>query len=115
MSGGGNRDRLGCICSIENIVTGQVITWHVEGLRGAAAREIARRIDLLGDDWRVVSYCTPATILTDMDGNRLLDDRRPGAFESPEAMVFSRLGRPDVVHPRLVGSVERDSRRQVRP
>lgn len=114
-NGNTQRDLMGCVVSVENIATGQRLTWYVAGKRGAALRNIAHRLDRLGVFWKVSSYCTPATINADLDGTRYDAERRhPGAHEHPETMAFSRIGRIDLVHPRLIGGVKRESRHRGR-
>lgn len=109
------RDRLGCIVTVENMATGQKVTWHIEGLRGDAVRNAADRIDALGPDWKVVSYSSPQTILSDLRSAPMNGDaRHPGRPAMPEPMLFSRVARADVVHPRLLGDVVRDGRRRGR-
>lgn len=106
-----HRKLVGCTVTVENMRTGRMISWHIEGERGAALRNAADRIDRLGPAWKVVSYSTPQTIRSDLASVRVQSDvRHPGAIEAPETMMCSRIGRVDLVHPRLVGGVARQSR-----
>ena len=112
---GGNvsRDQLGCIVTVQNTTTGKQLSWHIAGLRGAAIRSAADRIDALGPVWKVVSYSSAATVLSDLRQVPLNGDtRHPGRPALPEPMLFSRIGRADLVHPRLCGDVQRNGRRR---
>lgn len=115
MTGNEARDALGCIVTIENLTTRDRRTIHIPGQRLAGARRVAALCDTLGVDWKVASYSTPLTIASDLDGTRLNSDvRHPGVIEQPEVNTFGRIGRVDVVHPRLHGGVAREGRRRGR-
>ena len=88
----------GCIVTIENMQTRERRSYHVPGLRTVGIRRIASLCDELGTDWRIASYSTPTTIATDLSGGRFL--------ETPEAIVFGRIGRRDLVHPRLTAHTQ---------
>lgn len=109
-SGGDRRREEGCIVCFEPLAGGEPLMIHVHG---SPTKELGRAIDhalSVDPSYRMVSYSTPATIYADMTGARA--DRTSGdrsqtqRTQLPETLILSRLGRIDVLHPRLRGPTD---------
>jgi hypothetical protein len=99
LKGGAERAEYGCIVTFERD-DGLRLTIHrqgppMKGLRQACAIALAQ-----DESYRIISYSTPQTIMTDLNG------RKPTAgastFDSVEALVASQAGMRAMLHPRLV-------------
>jgi len=83
------RDGDGIIVTLREQQSGALHVMHVPGMRRAALKQVARWCDTHEDDWRLLSYSTPETIYSDLDGAR-------GIFP-PERHALSSIGRLDLL------------------
>lgn len=104
--GGYMRPKFGFITSWES-ETGEVMNVHRTGPLRQALRDLITDVLALDPTYRLISYSTPDTILTDMLGRRRkLSNGRPVPL--PEAIALGSVDRLDLLHPRF------DSRRAPR-
>jgi hypothetical protein len=110
---GSARAKHGSLTTWEN-AAGETLTIHQTGPLRAGLRETARRALALDPSFRLVSYSTPDTILTDLTGGRA-DFIRPAPADPvrasygmanpvtlPEQNVLGQAGLGHLLHPRLV-------------
>src|SRR5262249_21494682 len=64
------RDEFGCIVTVREQKTRELRSLHEPGKRREALERICLRIDRLAGDWKIISYSTPETIATDLQGSR---------------------------------------------
>lgn len=101
----------GCTVTFEN-EAGQTLVLHRVGPPSRALAALCDEALALDPTFRLVSYSTPDTILSDVRG-RYTADQRSAAGRSqftPEGGVLSRIGRLPLLHPRLRGIGMRESR-----
>jgi len=91
---GGNkaRDEAGIICTLREQRTGLRRVMHIPGKRYDATKLLVRMIDAMPGEWRLLSYSTPETIATDLDGMRM-------SGQMPELNALARHGRLDLLDP----------------
>lgn len=118
---GADRRKYGAITTWEN-AEGKTISLHRAGMTAREGLSEMCEVALsLDPSFRLVSYCTPDTICTDLVGGRIDSLNAPranvlGATYSkpkpqplPEVKALGLIGRRELLHPRLALRV-RDSR-----
>lgn len=81
----------GCIATLRVAGQSRYTSVHTYG----GARAIAELCDSAADDWRVLSYSTPATIYRDLQGARVHENAAQAQL--PEISAFGRIGRLDLL------------------
>jgi hypothetical protein len=95
----------GCTITFE-ADDGMTLTLARVGQPNAVARALCAEAEALDPTYRVVSYSSPRTILTDLEG-RFSDGARAlrhVAGQSPEGQALSGAGLLRMLHPRLRGT-----------
>lgn len=98
------REKAGCIVTFEN-AAGKTLSGHRVGKPMTALRELCDAAIELDPSYRVVSYSTPETILTDLRGRQVQDMRTAerGGGTLPERTACGMAKRREMLHPRLRG------------
>lgn len=99
------REQAGCIITFEN-AAGERLSGHRVGKPMTAFRELCDAALELDPSYRVVSYSTPETILTDLRGRQVQDMRTAerGGGTIPERTACGMAKRRAMLHERLRGS-----------
>ena len=118
---GRERAAYGCLCSFEN-AEGLTFTIHRTGPTIPAARDACEAALTLDQTFRLVAYSTPQTIYTDLTGGRADYEvthesiratyAKANPVSLPELQALARIGRKELLHPRLVKASKRDSSRE---
>jgi hypothetical protein len=97
------RDNDGIIVTLHEQQSGAIHVAHVPGMRQDALKQVAAWCDTHEDDWRLLSYSTPATIERDLQGARTIEMRGNGmqSIDNPEARALSSIDRLDLLDPSL--------------
>lgn len=93
----------GCVCTFEND-RGETLSGHRTGPLMAGLRDLIEAAQARDPSYRLTSYSTPTSILSDITGRRTRRigiDGRPSESALPEVISASRIGRLDAIHPRL--------------
>lgn len=112
LDGGAVRAEYGCILTFEN-AQGQTLTLHRVGPPTKMVPEMCDQALALDETFRVVSYSTPSTVYTDLQGHRLGGQREAYANDSnprantPEVQILGRIKRMEMIHPRMRAGVKR--------
>jgi hypothetical protein len=97
-----DRDEAGVIVTLRRQDTRELYSLHVPGKRYEALQWIAAKIDASGQDWKVLCYSSPQTIVGDMHGKRLTQDKYGRAIlDNPEARLLGAIKRLDLLDPSL--------------
>lgn len=91
------RARHGCLVTLRNQQTGADRVVHLLGSVEAGLKELTLDLDELredGDDWRILTVCTPTTIFRDLQGSRAIEEN--GATRIEE-MYLGSIGRLDLL------------------
>jgi hypothetical protein len=101
---GRDRGAFGCIVTFEN-AAGDTLSGHRPGKPLAALTQLCDAALELDPSFRVVSYSTPETILTDLRGRQVRDMRTAerGGGSIPEPFACGMAKRREMLHPRLRG------------
>lgn len=96
------RDKDGFVTTWEN-QAGELLTVHRKGRPTATLAEVADAVTARDPSFRLVCYSTPDTILRDLAGGNRISFEHPTTkvLHLPERNVLSRIGRADLLHPRL--------------
>jgi hypothetical protein len=104
------RKKYGSLTTWEN-AEGKTITLHRTGQMVAALRDAAATVELRDPTFRLVSYCTPETIHSDLlglrsdfvkpEGSNHWSHGKSQAAPLPEQVALGRIGRGDLLHPRF--------------
>src|SRR2546430_15146 len=110
VTNGQERNRFGCLTTWEN-GEGKTITLLRTGPMKEALSHAAECVLMLDPTFRLVAYSTPETIYSDLIGARADNQLQAGsngwshgktrARPLSEQMALGRIGRPDLLHPRL--------------
>lgn len=102
------RAEYGVITTWKSLASGRTLTIARMGAPTAALRESCDKATALDPTFRLISYSTPQTIYSDMQG-----DREGGAQKYrtaptlPETIVLGRIGRQNLLHPDLQSTSDR--------
>jgi Homeodomain-like domain-containing protein len=93
------RDELGIIVTLREQRSRELFSMHIPGKSAEALLYLAARLDRLPEDWRLLCYSTPRTILGDLQGRYA----RQGItyLNDLEARMLTQVGRIDLLDPEL--------------
>lgn len=121
---GRQRAEYGCITTWET-PDGRTLTVHRTGATGKALATCVALALAEDESYRLISYSTPATINTDLQGGRVDREKDSSATRDlvsatyakripvplPELAALARIGRRDLLHPRLERYTAKDTYR----